>query len=138
MTERRHGGKGWIIGCVVLFLLLIGSSATNYMKADKIKTLNDQLSAAQAKESQTTQAQSQAPTSTPSISMPNPIQPVATKQSWLCNSSLYTGFSSVNIDVLCPSSTGGTTELSCTGNISTSLTSQNYQYAPLDMTCSTQ
>lgn len=136
--STKKNSKGWVIGFFILLVLLVITTTTNFQKSNKISYLNSQLSAARTKASQTTDTQSQPVTTAPSISMPNPIQPVSTKQSWLCNSSLYTGFSSVNIDVLCPSSTGGTTELSCTGNISTSLTSQNYQYAPLDMTCATQ
>jgi cytoskeletal protein RodZ len=64
-------------------------------------------------------------------------------QSWDCNSSLYTGFTgpytinSISVDLNCNSSSGGTNELSCSGDISTMLTSQSYPYAQLQMTCST-
>ena len=134
--SKQKGGYGWIVGFFVLLVLLAGTVTTNYQKSNKIKYLNSQLSTAQQASQQTI---SNTPsTSTPTVTTPSLIQPSTTKQSWLCSNSLYTGFSSINLDLLCPSSSGGTGELTCTGSISTSLTSSTYQYAPLDMTCTTQ
>ena len=133
MSVKKHG-KGWIIGFFILLVLLAVTVTTNYQKSDKIKYLNSQLSAVQT--SNQSSNNSSSTTQTPIVTTPTP--PVAASQSWLCSNSLYTGFSSINLDLLCPSSSGGTGELTCTGSISTSLTSSSYQYAPLDMTCTTQ
>lgn len=137
MSEKHSNGNvGWIVGFFIVLALLAVTITTNYQKSDKIKYLSSQLSTAQQANQQTTT--STPSTSTPTITAPSPIQSTTTKQSWLCSNSLYTGFSSINLDLLCPSSSGGTGELTCTGSISTDLTSSTYQYAPLDMTCSTQ
>lgn len=142
MGERKHSrsSKGWVIGFFILLALLAVTMTTNYQKSDKIKYLISQLSAAQSSSqlssSSSTNSGSSTPTQAPVVTTPVPT--VTTSKSWLCDDSLYTGFSSINLDLLCPSSSGGTNELTCTGSISTELTSSTYQYAPLNMTCTIQ
>lgn len=140
----------WQIAFFIIAGLLIFTVTTNYMKSDKIKYLNSQLSTAQSKASKTSRntvsnnrgSDSSSNTSSlsvssasPTLTVPSNQTPTSTaEQSWSCFSSVYTGFSSVNgvdLNLLCPSSSGDASELSCTGKISATLN----DYADMSMTC---
>lgn len=70
-------------------------------------------------------------------------QKALSSYSWSCTQSLYTGFTgpdtinSISLSPSCSSESSGSNSLDCSGYINTMPTTQSYQYAQLNMNCST-